>query len=161
LRQIRLIIFLLLALAFGSCSYLKLLTFKIPETRNITRVIYKNVELTKADLIFSVEIINKNDYDLNLVSSEYEVFLEGKYLGKGATDKIQYITRNSINELQFPMTVSLLSAFASGLDVIKIISGNENLTYKADGKAMISFEGIDKQFEVPLHIENKATMYKE
>jgi len=146
---------------FEGCSYLKLLTFKIPEIKNIKKVVYKKIELNKAQLIFTVDVNNKNDFDLNLISSDYQVYLEGSYLGKGSTDKHQVILKNSISELEFPLTINLLDAFRNGLSVLSIISGSENLLYHTKGNAMVSFEGIDRQFEVPLDIENRAKIYNE
>jgi LEA14-like dessication related protein len=146
---------------FEGCSYLKLFTFKIPEIKNIKKVVYKKIELNKAQLIFTVDVNNKNDFDLNLISSDYQVYLEGSYLGKGSTDKHQVILKNSISELEFPLTINLLDAFRNGLSVLSIISGSENLLYHTKGNAMVSFEGIDRQFEVPLDIENRAKIYNE
>ena len=162
MKQIRFIsIFLLILVIFEGCSYLKLLTFKIPEIKNIKKVVYKKIELNKAQLIFTVDVNNKNDFDLNLISSDYQVYLEGSYLGKGSTDKHQVILKNSISELEFPLTINLLDAFRNGLSVLSIISGSENLLYHTKGNAMVSFEGIDRQFEVPLDIENRAKIYNE
>jgi len=146
---------------FEGCSYLKLFTFKIPEIKNIKKVVYKKIELNKTQLIFTVDVNNKNDFDLNLISSDYQVYLEGSYLGKGSTDKHQVILKNSISELEFPLTINLLDAFRNGLSVLSIISGSENLLYHTKGNAMVSFEGIDRQFEVPLDIENRAKIYNE
>ncbi len=146
---------LIIIFYFSGCSYLKLLSFKPPELKTITKVTLEKSTLTRADLRVTVEVTNRNDFNAVLKSAEYDVFLDGVYLGKGKNDSAQVLSNNSNSKLDFPVSVNLFDALRNGLNFMSLIGGNQDMLYKAEGKATVQVEGINNDFEVPFRIENK------
>jgi len=133
----------------------------MPEVKSIKKVVLKKASLNKSQFIFTVEVNNRNDYDLLLKSGEYEVYMEDTYLGKGSSDMQQTISKNGNSDINFPVTISLFDAFNNGAKILSLIAGNENLKYKTKGQFKAGVEGINYIFDIPLEIENTVKTYNE
>ena len=137
------------------------MSFKPPELKSISRVTLKRATLSRAYLLVTVEVTNRNDFNTILKSADYDIFLDGTYLGKGNNDSVQIMLKNSDSKLNFPVSVSLFDALRNGLNFLNLIEGNQSLSYKAQGKAKVQVEGINNEFEVPFSIQNKVNTIRE
>lgn len=83
------------------------------------QVALKNVEigkvgLTEVELFATLEVINPNDYDLNLAAIDYQVDALGMTLGKGSSLEAIRLQPHTKQTVKLPLTLTTASAVKFG-----------------------------------------------
>jgi LEA14-like dessication related protein len=105
-------VLVLLSLFVTACASMKL----VPEK---PQVALKNVELgkvglTEVELFATLDVINPNDYDLNLAAIDYQVDALGMTLGKGSSLEAIRLQPHRKQTVRLPLTLTTASAVKFG-----------------------------------------------
>lgn len=103
---------LFVSLFFTACTSVNL----VPER---PQVALKNVELgkvglTEVELFAILDVINPNDYDLNLAAIDYQVDALGMTLGKGSSLEAIRLQPHMKQTVKLPLTLTTASAVKFG-----------------------------------------------
>jgi LEA14-like dessication related protein len=103
---------LLVSLVLAACTTMKI----IPEKPKVelTNVTLGKVSLTEIELFATLDVLNPNNYALDLLGIEYQVDALGMTLGKGkATDAI-HLPPGEKQVVKLPLTLTTASALKFG-----------------------------------------------
>lgn len=105
-------VLVLLSLFVTACASMSL----VPEK---PQVALKNVELgkvglTEVELFATLDVINPNDYDLNLAAIDYQVDALGMTLGKGSSLEAIRLQPHMKQTVKLPLTLTTASAVKFG-----------------------------------------------
>lgn len=127
-RILSLSLSLMLALFISGCAELTKHAETIKPTAKLTGMSLKNIDFEKAELLFDIDVENKNPITLNLAGLEYDLIIAGQSLISGITAKGVKLNANSTSPVQVPVTLKFD-------DLKKLpgeIWGKDNFDYKLD-----------------------------
>lgn len=96
---------LALTLYLSGCAQLAKHAETIKPTAKLTGTHLANIDFDKVDLIFDLEVENKNPIAINLAGVEYELKIENQSLISGTTAKAIKINANTTSPVQIPVTL--------------------------------------------------------
>ena len=145
---------LVLSLLFTACASVNLLPQK-------PQVALKNVELGKiglseVELHATLDVINPNDYALNLSGIDYEVNALGMTLGKGSTLKAIRLQPHVKQTVKLPLTLSTASAMKFGQAYFSPAQKQLPVTLQATVKVNSPVGPLSLNFEDVKDLKEKA-----
>ncbi len=128
------IIILILLIAGGYYYYTSLLRLKF----DLSGARVASVGLTGAVIIFELRISNPNPIPVFLPSAEFDIFVNGEYLGRGTTTSLT-IAPNSDRVLEVPISFSYAGLLQS---VVELIKGKGTVDIQISGQIRIVIVNI-------------------
>jgi LEA14-like dessication related protein len=121
---------LFLFLLLTSCLnwFLEKPTFT-PKEVSITRI-----SSSELNILFGVEVLNPNTFDIKLKALEYAISVHGQEVGKGRLDEEVLITRSSTTLVRVPLQIRFRDL---GIPFGFALAGKD-LPYKIEGVAIIN-----------------------
>lgn len=119
---------LLTAFYLSGCAELSQYADVIKPTAKITSMRLANIDFDQADLVFDLDVDNKNPIDLNLAGLDYDLKIANQSLVSGVTAKAVKIKASSISAVELPITLKF--------DDLKKLPGElwkqDNFAYQLD-----------------------------
>ena len=103
--SIKNILFLSFLLFLSGCAELAKHAETIKPTARLTGVHLTNINFDKVDLVFDLEVENKNPVSLNLSGLDYDFQIENQSLVSGVTAKAIRLKANATSRVQLPLTL--------------------------------------------------------
>lgn len=104
-KTIKFIICLLFTLTITACAQLGKHAETIKPTARLVGAHLSNVNFDQADLVFDLEVENKNPIPLKLAGLDYDFKVENHSLVSGVTSQAIDIKANAISPVKLPVTV--------------------------------------------------------
>ncbi len=107
---------------------------RIPEVR-LEKLQLKRLSLSGADLVFQLQVENRNAFPLPLQEMQYRIDLNGVKLALGSLKKLKKLSANGISRLVVPVHLDFLSL---GEAISSALTGNRPLDYRVSGRFFLS-----------------------
>jgi LEA14-like dessication related protein len=153
-----LICLLIFPFLFSGCSFFSALFGSKPEVTGIKNVSISGVSLSGVEFLATVEVTNDNNYNANVLSSSYEIYLNNSFIGKGSTTKSQTIHNNSVSYLDLPVRVNYLDLPSSAIEIVKAFISGQKLNCKVDGEVKVELDGVSVTVPIGVEKELKAML---
>ena len=125
-------LFVLLAFALSACSALKYKDMKKPVVE-LKEVEMANADAKGANLLFNVQVMNPNDFALEVDSVRYAIEIGGKQIAQEEITEITKVAANTTGIVKIPLKVLYADIFSSIGDFLR----NEATAYRLKGSASI------------------------
>ena len=89
----------------SGCAQLNKYTDTVKPTAQLTGAHITNINFDKVDLVFDLEVENKNPITLDLAGLDYDFKIEGQSLVSGVTAKAIKLKANATSPVQLPVTL--------------------------------------------------------
>ena len=89
----------------SGCAQLNKYTDTVKPTAQLTGAHIANINFDKVDLVFDLEVENKNPIVLDLAGLDYDFKIEGQSLVSGVTAKAIKLKANATSPVQLPVTL--------------------------------------------------------
>ncbi|HEX7675816.1 MAG TPA: LEA type 2 family protein [Bdellovibrio sp.] len=126
-------LFLMMAVALSSCTYLAVRFGEKPEVA-LEQVYIKDANFLAATLVFVLDVKNPNRIDLNIDRVDYDIQLDGQSFAKTSIDQKIVLKSESVTKVEVPLPFQYLQ-LAGGLakalqgqDVVYVFSGNAKVS---------------------------------
>jgi LEA14-like dessication related protein len=104
-HTINFFVYLSLAIFLSGCAELAKHAETIKPTARLTGAHLSNINFDKVDLVFDLEVENKNPVALDLAGLEYDFKIEDQSLVSGVTAKAIELGANTTSPVQLPVTL--------------------------------------------------------
>lgn len=104
-HTINFFVYLSLAIFLSGCAELAKHADTIKPTARLTGAHLSNIDFDKVDLVFDLEVENKNPVALDLAGLEYDFKIEDQSLVSGVTAKAIELGANTTSPVQLPVTL--------------------------------------------------------
>lgn len=142
-RKIGTILSLICAIfLLGSCSALLKKVVKDPKIK-IERVDVKDATLVGANLIFVLEVMNPNDYEIKVDQVQYKVFLGDRYFAEAQSHQQITVAASASTQVELPLPI-VYSQLMQGM--VGLLSG-KSLSYRVEGTVKLNFLGLSIPFD--------------
>lgn len=119
---------------FSGCTLLNMAKFKKPEM-NLKSIKLEKFSFEKMDLIFSVEVKNPNDFDIDMKSLSYEVEMNEQKIATQNVSNPVKVEALKTSTVELPLSVNMGQIFSS---IGGLLQSKES-TYKISGSAQFGF----------------------
>jgi LEA14-like dessication related protein len=144
---------------FAGCNYLKYLSFKKPEIITIKNLKLDKISLTDSlELSMSILFDNRNNIDINVINSEYDVYINDKYLGKGKLILPQTLVKDNVTEMKGKIKTNSIEFLKCGVNIITSVLTDESVLYKVKGELEINVKEINISMKVPFELKSNLSL---
>ena len=103
---------------------------KLPKVK-LASLKLKNLSLTGADLLLSVQLDNPNAFSMLLEKFQYQFEVGGRDWISGSTEKTTQVAEKGQGVIEIPVSLNLLEM---GTSIYKFLAGDKELNYQFGGK---------------------------
>ncbi|RMG81716.1 MAG: hypothetical protein D6707_04310 [Bacteroidetes bacterium] len=143
---------IILWIFISSCG----LVYEDVKIQKVSNVQIRNFSSSGMDIIMEADIYNPNNYDITLVETDVDVYLNGNKYGKAKVKENIKLPKQSASTHTFKINASYENIAAGGLNGMLNLFMSKHQKLKLDGKVKARVFVITKSF--PFTLEQNVTI---
>jgi LEA14-like dessication related protein len=109
-------------------------------------------------LSMSMIVNNRNSIDAKVTNSDFDVSINGTFLGKGKLDVPFVLQADKVSEIKGEVSTTYSNFMKSGVNILGTLLSNNKVLYKASGTIEVIVTDFNINVSVPFEIENNLTI---
>ena len=151
--------FLCLLLISGGCNFIKKYFFKQPEIISIKNLSVNKFSLNdKVKLSMTMMVNNRNSIDAKITDSDFDVYINETYLGKGKLEVPVLLEADKVSEIKGEVITTYSNFMKTGINMLGTLFKSESVKYKANGTLDVSVTDYNIEVTVPFELESSLTI---